>query len=91
MIPTQDPSYTARRLLRSVKDRPITAHFGLVRGRKPSNALLGGSTYREHLVKSMPQETLTIGHATHPDTLAAAITAVWDRIAMAVRKMEAQA
>ena len=89
MIPTQDPSHTARRLLRSVKDRPVTAHFGLVRGRKPSNALLGGSTDREHLVKSMPQETLVIGHTTHPDTLAAAINAVWARLAVAIRKQVA--
>ena len=89
MIPTQDPSYTAKRLLRSVKDRPVTAHFGLIRGRKPSNALLGGSTDREHLVKSMPQETLVIGHATHPDTLAAAITAVWARLAVVIRKQVA--
>ena len=89
MIPTQDPSYTARRLLRSVKDRPVTAHFGLVRGRKPSNAMLGGSTDREHLVKSAPQETLVIGHATHPDTLAAAITAVWARLDAAIRKQVA--
>ena len=89
MIPTQDPAYTAKRLLRSVKDRPITAHFGLVRGRKPSNALLGGSTDREHLVKSMPQETLVIGHATHPGTLAAAIAAVWVRLDAAIRKQVA--
>ena len=89
MIPTQDPSYTARRLLRSVKGAPVTAHFGLIRGRKPSNALLGGSTDREHLVKSAPQETLVIGHATHPDTLAAAITAVWARLAVAIRKQVA--
>lgn len=89
MIPTQDPAYPARRLLRSVKGAPVTAHFGLIRGRKPSNALLGGSTDREHLVKSMPQETLVIGHATHPDTLAAAITAVWARLAAAIRKQVA--
>jgi hypothetical protein len=37
----------------------------------------------------MPQETLVIGHATHPDTLAAAITAVWARLAVAIRKQVA--
>ena len=89
MIPTQDPSYTAKRLLRSVKDRPVNAHFGLIRGRKPSNALLGGSTDREHLVKSMPQETLVIGPTTRQETLAAAIVAVWARLAVAIRKQVA--
>jgi len=86
MIPTQDPTYTAMHLLRQVKDRPISVYFGLVRGRKPSNALLGGSTDREHLVKSMPQETLVIGHNTRPDTLAAAITAVWARLDVAIKQ-----
>lgn len=89
MIPTQDPTYTAMHLLRQVKDRPISVYFGLIRGRKPSNALLVGSTDREHLVKSAPQETLVIGHNTHPDTLAAAITAVWARLAVAIRKQVA--
>lgn len=89
MIPTQDPAYTAMHLLRQVKDRPISVYFGLIRGRKPSNALLGGSTDREHLVKSMPQETLVIGPTTRQETLAAAITAVWARLAVAIRKQVA--
>jgi hypothetical protein len=89
MIPTQDPTYTAMHLLRAVRDRSVTAHFGLVRGRKPNNALLGGSTDREHLVKSMPQETLVIGPTTRQETLAAAITAVWARLAVAIRKQVA--
>jgi len=87
---TQDPAYTAKRMLRAAAIKPRTVHLGMLRGRKPSNALLGGSTDREHLVKSAPQETLVIGNATHPDTLAAAITAVWARLAVAVRKMETQ-
>lgn len=89
MIPTQDPSYTAMHLLRQVKDRPISVYFGLIRGRKPSNALLGGSTDREHLVKSMPQETLVIGPTTRQETLAAAIAAVWERLAAEIKQQVA--
>lgn len=89
MIPTQDPSYTAMHLLRQVKDRPISVYFGLVRGRKPSNALLGGSADRQDLVKALPQESLVIGPTTRQETLAAAITAVWERLAVAIRKQVA--
>ena len=89
MIPTQDPTYTAMHLLRQVKDWPLSVYFGLVRGRKPSNALLGGSADRQDLVKALPQESLVIGHATHPDTLAAAIVAVWARLAVVIRKQVA--
>lgn len=89
MIPTQDPSYTAKRLLRHATGAPITAYFGLVRGRKPSNALLGGSTDRQDLVKALPQETLVIGPTTRKETLAAAITAVWERLAVAIKQQVA--
>lgn len=89
MIPTQDPTYTAMHLLRQVKDRPITVYFGLVRGRKPSNALLGGSADRQDLVKALPQETLIIGPTTRQETLAAAIAAVWERLAVAIKRQVA--
>lgn len=89
MIPNQDPAYTAKHLLRSAKDKPRTAHFGLVRGRKPKDALLGGSIDREDLVKAFPQETLAIDASMRPETLAAAIAAVWARLAVAIRKQVA--
>lgn len=90
MIPTQCPHYTAKRLLRSAQVKPRTAHFGLVRGRKPADKLLGASLEQGDLVKAFPQETLRVNADMRQDTLAAAIAAVWDRIALAVRKMEAQ-
>ena len=86
---TQDPHYTAKRLLRSAQVKPRTAHFGLVRGRKPKDALLGGSIDREDLVKSYPQEVLAVRADMLPETLAAAITAVWARLAVAIRKQVA--
>lgn len=89
MIPTQDPTYTAMHLLRQVKDRPISVYFGLVRGRKRSNALLGGSTNRQDLVKALPQESLVIGPSTRQETLAAAITAVWERLAAEIKQQVA--
>ena len=90
MIPTQDPSYTATRLLRHAQHKPKTAHFGLVRGRKPQDRLLGASMDKADMVKALPQETLTVHPDMHPGTLAASIAAIWARIADAVRKQEAK-
>ena len=89
MIPTQDPHYTAKRLLRSAQVKPRTAHFGLVRGRKPQDRLLGASLDTSDLVKQYPQETLAVNSTMRHETLAAAIAAVWARLDGAIRKQVA--
>ena len=89
MIPTQDPTYTAQRLLRHARLVPKTAHFGFLRGRKPKDRLLGASVDPADMVRSGPRETLHVTADMRPQTLAAAITAVWARMADAVRRREA--
>ena len=81
MIPTQDPAYTATRLLR------IPAKTG-----KPARVFFGvnnkGGKYRQliatddasMLVRQAPREELTVHPGANADILAAAIEAIFTRL-----------
>lgn len=79
MIPTQDPAYTATRLIRGAKkDGKRKRYFlGLHPGR---NRLLVAVDDAKNIVKAGPREELIVSPDAHPDTLAAALVAIWDRI-----------
>lgn len=80
MIPTQDPAYTATRLIRGAKkDGKRKRYFlGLHPGR---NRLLVAVDDAKNIVKAGPREELFVAPDMHPDTLAAALVAIWSRIA----------
>ena len=80
MIPTQDPAYTATRLLRlaAKAGKPVRIFLGLHPGR---NRLLVAVDDAKNIVKAGPREELFVAPDMHPDTLAAALVAIWSRIA----------
>lgn len=80
MIPTQDPAYTAMRLIRAAKKagKPIRAFLGV--NAKAQDRMLVAREDASRLVQAAPREVLTIAPDMQQDTLAAALVAVWDRL-----------
>ncbi len=80
MIPTQDPAYTAMRLIRAAKKagKPIRAFLGV--NAKAQDRMLVAREDASGLVQAAPRETMTIAPDMQQDTLAAALVAVWDRL-----------
>ena len=89
MIPTQDPAYTATRLLRlaAKAGKPVRIFLGLHPGR---TRLLVAVDDAKNLIKAGPREELIVWPNTHPDTLAAALVAIWSRIAPLVKAVYPQ-
>lgn len=89
LIPTQDPAYTATRLIRGAKkDGKRKRYFlGLHPGR---NRLLVAVDDAKNIVKAGPREELFVAPDMHPDTLAAALVAIWSRIAPLVKAVYPQ-
>lgn len=81
---TQDPAYTAKRMLRAAAIKPRTVHLGMLRGRKPQFRLLGATIHPDELVASCPQERIAVTADMQQDTLAATLVAVWARLAKQV-------
>lgn len=80
MIPTQDPAYTAMRLIRAAKKagKPIRAFLGVNANAK--DRMLVAREDASGLVQAAPRETLTVAPDANPDTLASVLVAVWDRL-----------
>ena len=80
MIPTQDPAYTAMRLIRAAKKagKPIRAFLGV--NAKAQDRMLVAREDASGLVQAAPREVLTIDPGATQELLAAALTAVWDRL-----------
>lgn len=80
MIPTQDPAYTATRLIRAAKKagKPIRAYLGV--NAKAQDRMLVAREDGSGLVQGGPRETLTVAPDANPETLAAALVAVWNRL-----------
>ena len=80
MIPTQDPAYTAMRLIRAAKKagKPIRAFLGV--NAKAQDRMLVAREDGSGLVQGAPRETLTVAPDANPETLAAALVAVWNRL-----------
>ena len=89
MIPTQDPAYTATRLLRlaAKAGKPVRIFLGVHPNR---NRLLVAVDDAKNLIKAGPREELIVWPNAHPDTLAAALVAIWSRIAPLVKAVYPQ-
>lgn len=81
MIPTQDPSYTATRLLRLADKagKPIRV-FLSVNNKGGKYRQLIATDDASMLVKQAPREELTIHPGANPQILAAAIEAIFARL-----------
>jgi len=89
VIPTQDPAYTATRLLRlaAKAKKPVRIFLGVHPNR---NRLLVAVDDAKNLIKAGPREELFVAPDMHPDTLAAALVAIWSRIAPLVKAVYPQ-
>ena len=89
LIPTQDPAYTATRLLRlaAKAGKPVRIFLGLHPGR---NRLLVAVDDAKNLIKAGPRGELIVWPNAHPDTLGAALVAIWSRIAPLVKAVYPQ-
>lgn len=77
MIPTQDPAYTATRLLRIANKagKPVRIFLGI----HPHQAArqLVAVDDASNLTKTGPRAEITVHQDMHPDTLAASLIAQW--------------
>ena len=81
MIPTQDPSYTATRLLRLAdKAKKPVRVFLSVNNKGGQRRQLIATDDASMLVKAAAREELTIHPGANPQTLAAAIEAIFARL-----------
>lgn len=81
MIPTQDPAYTATRLLRlaAKAGKPVRIFLG-VNPKGGKDRLLVAVDDASNISKYAPREELMVAPGANPDTLAAALTAIWERM-----------
>lgn len=80
MTPTQDPLYTAKRLLRHASKTQQTAWLGYQRNAPARHRLLIASYDRADLVSGAASESIAIPAGIQPETLAATLAAVWGRL-----------
>ena len=81
MIPTQDPHYTATRLLRLANKagKPVRIFLG-VNPRGGKDRILVAVDDAKSLNKTAPREELWVTPGMHEGTLAASLVAVWSRL-----------
>lgn len=81
MIPTQDPDYTATRLLRlaAKAKKPVRIFLG-VNAKGGKDRLLVAVDDASNISKYAPREELMVAPGANPSTLAAALAAIWARL-----------